>query len=317
MNLQQMKCVVTVAECGSFSQAAKRLFLSQPSISALIKDLETELGITIFDRNNRGITMTMAGSQLLKYAQQMLECEESIRESFLTDVLTRPYVLSVAAQHYPFVKTAYVRMIREMNAAQYRFRLQETATASILTGVASRLDDIGILSISRAGEKRMLRTLKNNGLQYKVLFSGLPHVFMSRTHPLAGRNSVARQELDPYPCIIYEQKDNVLFPYAEETSLLPWTAERILQISDLYTSGFFMLELNAYNIGTGLLPKELDRQLAAPLLEGGDPYTVGYIMPKGMPLSPVGQTFLDLLRETLRDEYGVDSECKKNERRIE
>ncbi len=306
MNLQQLKCVVTVAECGSFSKAAKRLYLSQPSVSAMVKDLENELGIVIFDRSNRGITMTMPGAQLLKYAQQILECEETIRETFTADAKKRPAVFSVASQHYPFVGSALIRLIRETNAKNYRFHLRETATASILAGVASCRDDIGVLSVGRAGEKKMLRTLKSNGLQYQTLFSGMPRVYMSSRHPLARRQSVRQEELAGYPCILYEQKDNVLFPYAEETTLLKKSADQILSISDLYTSGVLMLNLDAYNVGTGLMPTELDGYLAAPLLEGGEPYTVGYVTLRGVPLSPVAQKFLGLLKEVLQSEYGIE-----------
>lgn len=308
MNLQQMKCVVAVAESGSFSKAAKRLYLSQPSISAIIKELETELGVTIFERSNRGVTMTMPGAQLLKLAQQMLECEENIRETFTADAQRRTAVFSVASQHYPFVGSAMVALIRETDAKNYRFHLRETETTSILAGVASCRDDIGVLSVGKAGERKMLRTLKDNGLQYEVLFSGTPRVFMSAKHPLANRASVRQEELAAYPCIIYEQKDNVLFPFAEETTLPEKNADRILNVSDLYTSGAFMLGLNAYNIGTGLMPLELDDRLAAPLLEGGAQYTTGFVTRRGVPLTPIAQKFLATLKETLRAEYGMEIE---------
>lgn len=308
MNLQQLRCVAVVAECGSFSKAAKRLYLSQPSVSAIIKDLETELGIVIFERSNRGITMTMPGAQLLKYAQQMLECEETIRETFTADAKLRPAVFSVVSQHYPFVCSALIHLIRELDAKNYRFHLRETTTASILAGVASCQDDIGVLSVGKAGEKKMQRTLKSNGLQYQPLFSGMPRVYLSKTHPLSNRQSIRQEELSGYPCILYEQKDNVLFPYAEETTLLKKNADQILSISDLYTSGVFMLNLDAYNIGTGLMPAELDGYLAAPLLEGGEPYTVGYVTLRGVPLSPITQKFLDLLKEVLQSEYGTEPE---------
>ena len=235
----------------------------------------------------------------------MLECEETIRETFTADAQRRTAVFSVASQHYPFVGSAMIALIRETNAKNYRFHLRETETTSILAGVASCRDDVGVLSVAKAGERKMLRTLKDNGLQYDVLFSGTPRVFMSASHPLAKRASVKQEELSGYPCIIYEQKDNVLFPYAEEPTLPEKNADRILNVSDLYTSGAFMLGLDAYNIGTGLTPLELDDRLAAPVLEGGAPYTVGYVTRRGVPITPIAQKFLETLKQTLISEYGV------------
>jgi DNA-binding transcriptional LysR family regulator len=274
MNLQQLRCVAVVAECGSFSKAAKRLYLSQPSVSAIIKDLETELGIVIFERSNRGITMTMPGAQLLKYAQQMLECEETIRETFTADAKLRPAVFSVVSQHYPFVCSALIHLIRELDAKNYRFHLRETTTASILAGVASCQDDIGVLSVGKAGEKKMQRTLKSNGLQYQPLFSGMPRVYLSKTHPLSNRQSIRQEELSGYPCILYEQKDNVLFPYAEETTLLKKNADQISASANCIRSACHA-ESGPYT-SARLMRRSLTAIRPRRFLEGGEPNTVGY-----------------------------------------
>ena len=117
MTLQQLRYVIKVVECGSISEAAKQLYITQPSLSAAVKELENEMGIDIFNRSAKGISLTTDGTEFLSYAREVLEQTELLEAKYKHKKHTRQ-LCTVSTQHYAFAVNAFVEMIKD----EYNFR---------------------------------------------------------------------------------------------------------------------------------------------------------------------------------------------------
>ena len=151
MTLQQLKYIVTVAECGNITEAAEKLFIAQPSLTSAIRNIEEEMGITAFIRSNKGVELTRDGETLLSYARQILEQTDVMTEHFKGERNQKPR-FSVSCQHYSFAVNAFVDVIREYDADAYNFILRETQTYEIIDDVAVGRSEIGILYLSEHNE---------------------------------------------------------------------------------------------------------------------------------------------------------------------
>ena len=210
MTLQQLKYLVTVAECGSITAAAEKLYISQPSLSTSIHSLEKEMGVTAFIRSKKGITITHEGEQLLSYARMLLEQADNMKDHFGKGKKRTPK-FSVSCQHYSFAVNAYVDLIRHFDSDQYSFILRETQTGEIIDDVANGRSEIGILYLSPDNEAILSKMIKNKDLQFIELFVADPHVFLSADHPLAHKDIIEIDDLIPYPYLVYEQGEQNSF----------------------------------------------------------------------------------------------------------
>lgn len=147
MTLQQLKYVIEVANQGSINEASKKLFISQPSLSNAIRELEEEMQITIFERSNRGISVTKEGAEFLTYARQVID-QADLLESRYLDAKPSPQHFSVSTQHYAFAVNAFVDMVEEYGQDEYEFMLRETKTYEIIEDVKNLRSEIGILYLT-------------------------------------------------------------------------------------------------------------------------------------------------------------------------
>ena len=226
MTLQQIRYVIAIEQEGSFSEAAKKMFVSQPSISAMVKDLETELGITIFQRGRQGVILTVDGKEFLKYAYQMLDCESMIQSRFFPGASKLSQHFSVSSQHYTFVINAFAKLESRLKNSPYHLRLKETLTSEVIQDVAKQRSEIGVIFLSDSSEKYIRRLLKTNYLDFAPLVQVKSCAFFHSSHPLAGRQSVTTDDLAPYPCIIYDQADNHMMYFSEEISIPSFKPEK-------------------------------------------------------------------------------------------
>ena len=145
MKLQQLVYVTKVAECGSITEAARRLYVSQPSITSAIHDLEQEMNVHIFDRTNKGVVVSEEGETFLGYARQVLEQTELLEDKYKNPAQRVPH-FSVSCQHYSFAVNAFVDVIREFRAEPHVFVCSSHPLASRASVTLDDMADYPFLS---------------------------------------------------------------------------------------------------------------------------------------------------------------------------
>lgn len=299
MTLQQIKYIVTVAETGNITEAAKRLFISQPSLTNAIRELESEMQVTIFNRTNKGVVVTNEGDVFLSYARQILEQVGLLEEKYLNVKERRPR-FSVSCQHYSFAVNAFVDVIKMFDADQYDFTLRETQTYEIIEDVSKLRSEIGILYVSSKNEEIIGKLLKQNDLEFQELFVAKPHVFIYSKHPLAERESIALEELEEYPYLSFEQGEYNSFYFSEEI-LSTLDRKKNVKVRDRATLFNLVIGLNGYTVSSGVISRELNGEniIAKPLLV--DEYMrIGIIRQKNMPLSRYGVLYIEALQKYIK-----------------
>ena len=299
MTLQQLKYIVTVAETGNITEAAKRLFISQPSLTNAVRELENEMQVTIFNRTNKGVVVTNEGDVFLSYARQILEQVGLLEEKYLNVKERRPR-FSVSCQHYSFAVNAFVDVIKAFDANQYDFTLRETQTYEIIEDVSKLRSEIGILYVSSKNEEIIGKLLKQNDLEFQELFVAKPHVFIYSKHPLAERESIALEELEEYPYLSFEQGEYNSFYFSEEI-LSTLDRKKNIKVRDRATLFNLVIGLNGYTVSSGVISRELNGEniIAKPLLV--DEYMrIGIIRQKNMPLSRYGVLYIEALQKYIK-----------------
>ncbi len=276
MTLQQLKYVVAVAAKGTISEAAKDLFLAQPSLTAAIRELEAELGITIFNRTNKGVVLTADGEEFLGYARQVIEQVHLIDEKY-TGKAAGKHLFCVSAQHYSFVVEAFVDLLREYGGEEYDFRIRETQTYEIIEDVARLRSEIGVLYLNPFNETVLRKELHDHDLTFHSLFRTRPHVFVSTSNPLAGKSAVTLEDLSPYPRLSYEQGEHNSFYFSEEI-LSTRESKKDIVVRDRATLFNLLIGLDGYTICSGVISEELNgKNIVAVPLEVDDSMEIGYI----------------------------------------
>lgn len=296
MKLQQLRYVVKVAECGSITEASRRLFVSQPSITASIRDLENEMGVHIFERTNKGVIVSEEGETFLGYARQVLDQADLLEGKYKGTSEQVPH-FSVSCQHYSFAVNAFVDVIREFDAARYDFTLREEQTHEIIEDVAHMKSELGILYLSEHNREVIERMLAANELVFEGLFCATPHVFVCSDHPLAGRSSVALEDLEDYPFLSYEQGSYNSFYYSEE---LTSTFERRknIRVRDRATLFNLAMGLNGYTVCSGVISHELNGPGIISIPLDVDEYMeIGIITRKNTTLTRYGQAYIEAIRQ--------------------
>ncbi len=276
MTLQQLRYAIAVAKAGSFNLAAGAVFISQPSLSAAIKELEGEIGIRIFSRTNRGIEVTTEGAEFLAYARQVTEQVELLESRWGPAGPKRP-LFSIATQHYAFAVNAFVDTIRELAVDEYECTLRETRTHDIIEDVRAMKSEIGILYTNAFNEKVLGKLFRDNDLVFTPLFDAAPHIFVSARHPLASRDRVSVGDLENWPCLAFDQGEFNSFHYSEEI-LSTLSHRKSVRVSDRATLFNLLIGLDGYTISTGVLTRDLNgNEIVAVPLEIDETITVGYI----------------------------------------
>ncbi|GAA4713991.1 LysR family transcriptional regulator [Brevibacillus fulvus] len=301
MTLQQLKYVIEVARSRSINKAAQRLFISQPSLSNALKELEEEVGITIFLRTNKGILITPEGSEFLGYARQVVEQAELLENRY-TNTRSPQQHFSVSAQHYSFAVSAFVRLLKEYDREEYEFTLRETKTYEIIDDVKNLRSEIGILYVNDFNEKVIQKFLREGNLLFHELFEAKPHVFISSKNPLVKQEYVTLTDLLPYPYLSFEQGDYNSFYFSEEI-LSTLSRPKNIRVSDRATLFNLLIGLNGYTISTGLISHQLNsKDIIAVPLKVKERINVGYITHKTVTNSPLANIYIQYLKESIEEE---------------
>ncbi|MEN6327061.1 MAG: LysR family transcriptional regulator [Syntrophomonas sp.] len=302
MTLQQLRYIIKIVECGSISEAAKQLFISQPSLSNAVKELETELGIEIFFRTSKGISLSVDGREFLSYARQVIEQTELLEQRYLGKKPSKQ-LCSVSTQHYAFAVNAFVNLLKALDVDEYEFTLRETRTYEIIEDVKNLRSELGIIYLSDFNEKVLNKLLKENHLVFNPLFEADPHVFISSVHPLARAARVTLEDLDDYPFLAFEQGEYNSFYFSEEIlSTVPH--RKTIHVSDRATLFNLLIGLNGYTICTGVLSSDLngDTIVSVPLATD-ERMRVGWIVNEQAHLSAIAMHYIAELKRVIA-EYG-------------
>lgn len=306
MTLTQLHYVITIAETKSFNKAAEKLYVSQPSLTSAMKELEKELGISIFYRNGRGAVLTNDGTEFLLYAKQIYGQYESVLEKYGKGGSYKKK-FGVSTQHYSFAVKAFVDMAREFDMSKYEFAIRETRTGEVISDVNTMKSEIGVLYLCDFNRKSMTKLLKNANLEFHHLIDCQAYVYLWKNHPLAKELSIRFEQLEIYPCLSFEQGDNSSFYLAEEilsTNEYP----QVIKANDRATMLNLMIGLNGYTLCSGIICEELngsdciavpfhaDKQNPNSLME------IGYVTRKNTMLSQMGERYIHYIKQYLNIE---------------
>lgn len=293
MTLQQLQQIITIADSGSMNEAAKKMFISQPSLSAAVKELEKEIGIGIFVRSNRGIVITPEGEEFLGYARQIIEQYQLLEKRYIEKKAKKKF--SVSMQHYTFAVKAFVEMVKKVGMEEYDFSIHETRTWDVIENVRYFKSELGVLYLNDYNALIMQKMFKENGLEFTELFQCETYVYLWSGHPLANQKQISMKELEEYPCLAFDQGKNGAAYFAEEMKST-YDYKRIIHADDRATLLNLMVGLNAYTLCSGIICEELNGPdyRAIPLVET-EKMRIGYIKRKGARISPMGEIYIQEL----------------------
>lgn len=300
MTLQQLKYVITIAEKGTISEAAKKLFISQPSLTNAVKELEKEMHVTIFDRTNKGVIVSKEGEIFLGYARQILEQASLLEEKYIGRTGGKQQ-FCVSTQHYSFAVNAFVDLIKEYGSEEYDFSLRETQTHEIIEDVTRMKSEIGLLYLNTFNEEILRKLMKTNDLCFTELFTAKPHVFISTRNPLASKSEVSFADLEPYPYLSFEQGEHNSFYFSEE--IFSTTEHRKnIRVRDRATLFNLLIGLNGYTLCSGVIDKELNGKniIAIPLHAETDMH-IGIVTHNKVLPSKLGSIYIDALKHYTRN----------------
>lgn len=300
MTLQQLKYVIMVASKETISDAAKELFISQPSLTSAIKELESELKIIIFNRTNRGVTLTPKGEEFLGYAQQVIEQTTLIEEKY-TGKSAGKHLFCVSAQHYSFVVEAFVDLLKNYGGEEYDFRIRETQTYEIIEDVAKLRSEVGILYLNKFNEAIIQKELHRHELTFHPIFTAKPHVFVSNTNPLSQKTGISLEDLVPYPRLSYEQGEHNSFHFSEEI-LSTLNSKKDIVVRDRATLFSLLIGLDGYTISSGIISETLDGKniVAIPLLVD-DYMEIGYVTHDRVVQNFLTTKYIEALEKRVRE----------------
>lgn len=291
MTLTQCKYAVTVAEAGSMNEAARLLFISQPSLSAAIRELEDETGTELFLRTNRGIALTPEGEEFIGYARMLLEQYQLMESKYIAKEKTKKK-FSVSMQHYTFAVSAFVELVKQFGMDEYEFAVHETKTYDVIDDVKNFRSEIGILYVNDFNQKVLYKLFRDCGLEFHELLRCSIYVYLWKGHPLANRKLISLDDLREYPCLSFDQGAHGSFYFAEEV-LSTYEYKQIIKANDRATLLNLMIGLNAYTLCSGIICEELNgSDYCAVKLDSNEVMTIGYLARKGTKISRIGQQYL-------------------------
>lgn len=303
MTLQQLRYVIAIAQKGTISEVSKELFISQPSLTNAVKELEKEMNITIFDRTNKGVVVSKEGEVFLGYARQILEQVSLLEEKYLGKTGGKQQ-FCVSTQHYSFAVNAFVDLIKEYGREEYDFSIRETQTHEILEDVADMKSEIGILYLNDFNEVVINKMLKAKSLEFTELFVAKPHVFVGIKNPLAKRKSVTIEDLEPYPYLSFEQGEYNSFYYSEEI-FSTMERKKNIRVRDRATLFNLLIGLNGYTVSSGVIDEELNgKDIVAVPLAAESYMRIGIVTNKKVIPSRLGITYINALKRYTK-EYGL------------
>lgn len=294
MTLNQLKYVIEISKQNSINEAAKSLFISQPSLTAALKSLEQEVGFDIFIRTNSGITLTVKGEEFLGYAKSVVEQYDILDAKYISKSNVKR-TFQVSMQHYTFALNAFISVVKQYGMDEYEFEVHETRTHDVIDNVKSQKSEIGVLYMNDYNRTVLEKILRDAGLKFTPLFDCSIYAYMSKSNPLAKKKQVTMKDLDEYPCLAFSQGEHNSFYFAEEV-LSTYEYKRLIRVSDRATILNMMIGLNGYTLCSGIICEDLNgSDYCAVKLNTKEKMTIGYISRKHSKISEMGQKYIEEL----------------------
>lgn len=294
MTLNQLRYIIAISKENSLNDAAKKLFISQPSLSSAVHALEQELGFDIFVRSKSGISLTTKGSEFLGYARSVIEQYEILDAKYVSKTNVKRS-FHVSMQHYTFAVNAFVNLIKEYGIDEYEFGIHETKTYEVIENVMNQKSEIGVLYLNDYNKNVLKKIFGKNGLKFTPLFECSIYAYMSKRNPLADKKEITLEELDDYPCLAFEQGEHNSFYFAEEV-LSTYEYKRFIRVNDRATILNLMVGINGYTLCSGIICEDLNgTDYCAVKLKTDEKMTIGYISRKASVISEMGQKYIDEL----------------------
>lgn len=297
MNITQLKYVLEVAGSSSMREASTKLYVSQPALSASIRELEDEIGILIFERTNKGISLTDDGREFLTYAKKAVSQYEVLEDRYLSRDSDKEK-FSVSTQHYNFAIKAFTEVIKRIDPNKYVFSIHETKTKDVLDDVGTLKSEVGVISFSGSNEALIKKFFRDYQLEFTPLMKRDTYVYVWKNHKYAGRKDISIEEMKNYPCVSFDQSSDGNF-YLPEEAMADYSFDKMIKSDDRATTMEIIAELGGYSVGSGMLSKEdsILQGLVGIKMKEEDPLTIGYIIRKGSSLSRYGEEYIkELLR---------------------
>ena len=307
MTIQQLNYVITISEAGSLNKAAEVLYVTQPSLTSAVRELEKEIGITIFNRGGKGVTLTNDGAEFIQYARQVVTQYDRLLEKYGKGGNLRKK-FGISCQHYSFAVKSFVEMVKQFDTDEYEFAIRESKTRDVIEDVTTGKSEVGILYLSDFNRKAIGKFLKSSQLEFHPLIQCEPYVYLWKGHPLAGKQSIGLKDLRDYPCLSFEQGPSGAFYFAEEI-LSTYDYIRTIKATDRATMLNLMVGLNGYTLCSGIICEELngsdyvavafedeEEEVAAGRME------IGYIVKENMILSQMAEKYIAELKRYLGTE---------------
>jgi len=303
MTLQQINYLITIAESRSMNKAAEKLFIAQPTLTGVVRDVENEIGIQIFHRTHKGVTATVEGEQFLSKIKRIYQQYEEVMEEYGEEMKFRRR-FAVSMQHYSFAVKAFIEMAKHYDSNKFDLALRETATVNVIKDVSSLKSEIGIIYTCEANQRVINRLLRENELEFHSLIVCPASVYLARSHPLANEKELTFEQLDPYPCLSFEQENESEIYFAEEI-LIEHAYQKTVKATDRATMMNLMVGLNGYTLCSSIYSEKLsgDQFIVIPFKNADSAHStmnIGYITKKNNALSSMGKQFIDEVKRELK-----------------
>lgn len=297
MTILQLKYAIMVADAHSMREAATRLYVSQPGLSSAIKDLEKELGIQIFNRVHQGVVTTKEGETFLAYARMAVEQFSVLEQKYLQGKEDKK-IFSVSMQHYTFAVNAFMETIKKFDLDAYHYSIRETQTIEVINDVKNFKSEVGILAVNNFNKQTLTKLFKDYHLQFIPLFHSNTYIYLHKNHPLAGREKLSLDDLQEYPCLIFDQGDNKSF-YFKEEALSTYEYKKLISTNERATSMEMIIGLNGYAVGLGVLNDSVlnEDEYVSIELEENEVLTLGYLVREKLALSDIAQEYIKELKK--------------------
>ena len=297
MTFQQLKYISAIAKYGSFNEAARHLFVSQSSISTAVKELELELGISVFIRTCRGTELSPQGNEFMRYNNRLLSVLNEITDRYQPSEDSQRLLFTVSSQHYLFVEDAFVELIVRNCDVPYHLNFREGSLSQVLDDVSNFRSEIGVIFMSKFNMRSLEKTLKDRNLEFHPFIKLSPSIFIRRGHPLAYKKMVTYADLTPYPYVLSETDHAVELSNSNDI-LSNRKLRQSIRVSERSALMEVISKSDAYNIGIGLIPEKYITKFTSVPIQTIDAefMNIGLISRRNESLSKTAEHFIGLIQ---------------------